>query len=806
MTEKEWLGENNQLGIDIYEKKYRHRNETFDEFLHRISGGDDDLRQLIVDKKFLPAGRILANRGTNKDGRKITLSNCYVSTPPEDNLESIFQCASNMARTYSYGGGVGVDISKLSPRGAKINNTAKETSGAVSFMDLYSMTTGLIGQNGRRGALMISLDCSHPDIEEFIDIKTDLSRVTKANISIRVTDEFMNAVKNDLPYDLTFTRETTGETISKTVSARKLFRKMAEANWDYAEPAALFWDRIKTWSLLSNTEGFEYAGVNPCFTGDMKLLTPDGYKTFNELSGKDVEVVNINGISTKGKVWNSGNKEIIKLVFCDGSEIKCTPNHIFMTIDGDECKAEDSKGVKLMPFTSSCKTFDKQFIKYGFIQGDGQLSRLSSEYHDGIEVNIGHKDGDVLDLFSDEKYSVAKDNRHVYVSGYSDKLREYGFSGETMLNRVFPSTYNSWSKNEKASFLQGCYSANGTVLRSDKSGSCRVGYKTICKEFAQQLVLTLKNDFDIDSYITTNKPTVVSFKNGDYLCRQSYDINIGRYQEIVKFFTEINFYQQYKKLRLSNLLIKKSPKVRNIEKCGIEPVYDFYEPNTHWGVVNGIIAHNCAEETLPAGGSCLLGSLNLSEFVDKNDNRLFDIFSFEKAIRICVRALNDILDEGLPLHPLQEQKDSVNNWRQIGLGIMGLSDMLIKNGLKYGDKESLAQCSKIGSLLINTSFDESINLAKERGAFPKYNYDNIVNSDFFKFNIKNKDAVKAKLKKYGLCNSQILTIPPCGTIATMIGVSSGIEPIFANYYERKTESLHGKDMSYKVYTPIVEDT
>ncbi len=100
-----------------------------------------------------------------------------------------------LARTFSYGGGVGIDISKLRPKGAKVNNAAKHTTGAVSFMELYSMTTGLIGQRGRRGALMISMDVNHPEIEEFIDIKTDLEKVTKANISVRVTDEFMQAVR-----------------------------------------------------------------------------------------------------------------------------------------------------------------------------------------------------------------------------------------------------------------------------------------------------------------------------------------------------------------------------------------------------------------------------------------------------------------------------------------------------------------------------------------------------------------------------------------------------------------------------------
>ena len=150
MTVQEWLGKDNQLGIDIWERKYRQNNESFDEWLNRVSGGNAAVQKLIKEKKFLFGGRILSNRGLDKKGEKCSYSNCYVIAPPEDNIESIFDCAKKLARTFSYGGGCGIDISALSPRGAKVHNTAKETSGAVSFMDLYSMITGLIGQNGRR--------------------------------------------------------------------------------------------------------------------------------------------------------------------------------------------------------------------------------------------------------------------------------------------------------------------------------------------------------------------------------------------------------------------------------------------------------------------------------------------------------------------------------------------------------------------------------------------------------------------------------------------------------------------------------
>lgn len=147
MEIKEWLGEENTLGIDIWQRKYQYNDETFEEWLDRVSGGNSDVKELIREKKFLFGGRILANRGV--PGNK-TYSNCYVLEPPSDNLESIFDTAKKLARTFSYGGGVGIDLGKLAPKNAKVNNTAKKSTGAVSFMELYNTTTGLIGQNGRR--------------------------------------------------------------------------------------------------------------------------------------------------------------------------------------------------------------------------------------------------------------------------------------------------------------------------------------------------------------------------------------------------------------------------------------------------------------------------------------------------------------------------------------------------------------------------------------------------------------------------------------------------------------------------------
>lgn len=156
MTVQDWLGTENQLGIDIWTKKYQYNGETFDEWLDRVSNGNKHVKQLIIEKKFLFGGRILANRGLPQRNIKTTYSNCYVLTV-DDSIESIYRTCGEIARTFSYGGGVGLDLSKLRPRGAVVHNSAKETTGAVSFMKTFDTVTGTIGQNGRRKTKFLNI-------------------------------------------------------------------------------------------------------------------------------------------------------------------------------------------------------------------------------------------------------------------------------------------------------------------------------------------------------------------------------------------------------------------------------------------------------------------------------------------------------------------------------------------------------------------------------------------------------------------------------------------------------------------------
>lgn len=198
----------------------------------------------------------------------------------------------------------------------------------------------------------------------------------------------------------------------------------------------------------------------------------------------------------------------------------------------------------------------------------------------------------------------------------------------------------------------------------------------------------------------------------------------------------------------------------------------------------------------------MLGSMNLAAYVRNpfEKDATFDYVSFREDVRTAVAALNEVLDEGMPLHPLKEQRDSVRDWRQIGLGVFGLADCLIKLNLVYGSKKANSFCEMLSLVMFCTALDKSCELGEELGSYPMFDSESVSASEMI---TSSADMRTESLK--ALRNSQLLTIAPTGSLSSMLGVSGGVEPIFANSYTRKTQSLHGEDVFYKVYTPIVKE-
>jgi ribonucleoside-diphosphate reductase alpha chain len=210
---------------------------------------------------FVPGGRILH---AIDNPNKVTALNCYVIPSPDDSLSGIYKTALDLAETFKRGGGCGVDISTLRPKASPAHNAARVSTGAVSFMELYSLTTGIIGQQGRRGALMITISDSHPDVVDFCKIKRNRSSVRYANISVRVTDNFMRAVENDNEWFLHYENAEDGIEVKKTIHARELWNELIVGARDWAEPGCLFWDTIRRYSSSDKYSGMEVVSTNPC--------------------------------------------------------------------------------------------------------------------------------------------------------------------------------------------------------------------------------------------------------------------------------------------------------------------------------------------------------------------------------------------------------------------------------------------------------------------------------------------------------------------------------------------------------------
>ena len=216
---------------------------------------EDKFYAALEDFKYLPAGRITAGAGT---ARKVTLFNCFVMGTIPDSMSGIFDMLKEAALTMQRGGGIGYDFSTIRPRGADVKGVAADASGPLSFMDVWdAMCRTIMSAGSRRGAMMATMRCDHPDIEHFITAKSDPARLRMFNMSVLVTDDFMEAVKADGSWELTF-----GDKVYQTVNARDLWNKIMQNTYDQAEPGVIFIDRINKANNLSYVE--QIAATNPC--------------------------------------------------------------------------------------------------------------------------------------------------------------------------------------------------------------------------------------------------------------------------------------------------------------------------------------------------------------------------------------------------------------------------------------------------------------------------------------------------------------------------------------------------------------
>ncbi len=259
------------IAEQIWDMKYRLKDQdgtvvdttvedTWRRIARALADGDTGEREqefyaALEDFKFLPAGRITAGAGT---GRAVTLFNCFVMGTIPDSMGGIFEMLKEAALTMQQGGGIGYDFSTIRPKGAGVIGVAADASGPISFMDVWdAMCRTIMSAGSRRGAMMATMRCDHPDVEDFITAKQDAARLRMFNLSVLITDDFMEAVKADGPWELKF-----GDTVYKTLKARDLWNKIIQSTYDFAEPGVIFIDRINAMNNLSYCETI--AATNPC--------------------------------------------------------------------------------------------------------------------------------------------------------------------------------------------------------------------------------------------------------------------------------------------------------------------------------------------------------------------------------------------------------------------------------------------------------------------------------------------------------------------------------------------------------------
>ena len=420
-----------EFSEQIWDMKYRYKDKdgnpidiTVEDTWRRVAKGiavnetdkqywENEFYEILKDYKFLPGGRILSNAGTSR--KKTTFFNCYVSGKIEDSIESIIDNVKTSALTQRGGGGIGFDFSSLRPKGAYVKGVEAQSSGPVSFMEIFNATCKTISSAGqRRGAMLAALRCDHPDIELFIDAKRDNVSLANFNLSVAITTTFIEAVKEDADWELSFEGK-----VYKTVKAKYLWDKIIKSTYDYAEPGILMVDTINEMNNLHYCE--DIRTTNPCLTGDSMVAVADGRGSVSikQLAEEEVDVPVYcidNNKKTVVKTMRHPritgyDKPVYKITFNDGNSVKCTDNHKWLLSNFEYKETKDLKAGDSFHLVSKFQETFGNIVKsksgqkkYWWLQNK-QTNKLHQEHreiyafnNEGIEKGfvIHHKDGNGL--------------------------------------------------------------------------------------------------------------------------------------------------------------------------------------------------------------------------------------------------------------------------------------------------------------------------------------------------------------------------------------------------------------------------
>ena len=806
----------------------------------------------MQDFAFLPAGRVLAGAGTN---RSVTLFNCFVMGQIPDDMGGIFAHLREAALTMQQGGGIGYDFSTLRPRGAPVRGVGADASGPLSFMDVWdAMCRTIMSAGYRRGAMMATLRCDHPDIEAFIEAKHEPGRLRMFNLSVLVTDAFMQAVEENAPWQLAF-----DGTVWKVLPARELWDKIMRATYAYAEPGVIFIDRINRSNNLHYCETI--TSTNPCLTGDAWIMTAAGPRQVAQLVGRPFAAL------AEGRHWQSdrrgffstGVRATVVIETEEGHRLRLTRDHLVRRVTnrtrwscewewqeagalspGDELVLHDHRGAPAWGEPAEADRDAAEGYLLGLLVGDGTLKRdkaVLSVWPGRRVANGGTEQSGVAGIMG---AAIEAANRLPHRADFAGWIEVPG-RGERRLalgavrrlakeHGLRPRAKRVTAAVERrssafcAAFLRGLFDSDGSIQGEQrKCVSIRLAQSNRNDLAAVQRML-LRLGIASTIYSERRAAGYRSLPDGrggrrQYWTQAQHELVIAN-DNVGVFAERIGFADTDKAVRLANTLAAYRRRLNReafvasvaaIRDDGEAEVYDASIPGLNAFDANGFWAHNCGEQPLPPYGACLLGSINLARLVldPFTETARLDLDRLGRLVPDAVRMMDNVID--VSQFPLPQQREEAQQKRRIGLGVTGLADALIMCGLRYGSAKAVTATETWMAAIERAAYLASAELAAEKGSFPLFDRERYLEGErIAAFPPELREAIA----KNGIRNALLTSVAPTGTISLFAdNVSSGLEPVFSFRYTRNILMPDGSrreeevaDYAYRLHQRLKGDT